>query len=106
LKDPGLVYLYHGQSRKREAALLAKNSIVVTTYQVLASNATYYAKKAGDDYCAPCEQVRWWRIICDKSHSLRKANPKKSAAVMNLVADHKWLLSGMHPLNDSFFFLL
>jgi hypothetical protein len=57
------VYYYHGRSRKREAALLAKNSIVVKTYQVLAFDATYHAKKAGEDYCAPCEQVRWWRII-------------------------------------------
>jgi SNF2 family DNA or RNA helicase len=96
------VYPYHGQSRKREAALLAQNSIVVTTYQVLASDATYHAKKADDDYCAPCEQVRWWRIICDESHSLREANTKKSAAVMNLVADHKWLVSGMRTLTNLF----
>jgi hypothetical protein len=55
---------YHGRSRNSEAALLAKNSIVVTTYQVLAFDATYHAKKApGDDYGAPCEQVRWRRII-------------------------------------------
>jgi hypothetical protein len=94
LKDPGLVYPYHGQSRKRDAAILAKNAIVVTTYQTLASDASYHAKKHGALYCAPCEQVRWWRIICDESHSLREANTQKSAAVMNLVADHKWLVSG------------
>ena len=90
------MYPYYGQSRKRDAILLAKNSIVVTTYQVLAKDASYHARKAGDDYCAPCERVRWWRIICDESHSLRNDNTIKSAAVMNLVADHKWLVSGMH----------
>jgi SNF2 family DNA or RNA helicase len=94
LKDPGLVYPYHGQNRKRNAATLAQNSIVVTTYQTLASDATYHAKKGGADYCAPCEQVRWWRIICDESHSLREASTKKSMAIMNLVADNKWLVSG------------
>jgi hypothetical protein len=58
------VYYYHDRRRKSEAALLAKNFIVVTTYQVLAFDATYHAKKApGDDYGAPCEQVRWRRII-------------------------------------------
>lgn len=81
--------------------MLAQNAIVVTTYETLASDATYHAKKGGADYCAPCEQVRWWRIICDESHSLRESNTKKSMAVMNLVADHKWLVSGT-PVNTSF----
>lgn len=91
------MYPYHGLRRTRDAALLAKNSIVVTTYQTLASDATYHANKGGLDYCAPCEHVRWWRIICDESHSLREANTQKSAAVLNLVADHKWLVSGLFP---------
>jgi hypothetical protein len=94
LSDPGLVYPYHGQSRKRDAKTLAKNAIVVTTYQTLASDATYHANKGGADYCAPCEQVRWWRIVCDESHSLRQASTKKSQACMQLVGDHKWLVSG------------
>ena len=94
LVDPGLVYPYHGQNRKRNAATLAQNSIVVTTYQTLASDATYHANKTGGAYCAPCEQVRWWRIICDESHSLREAGTKRSMAVLNLVADNKWLVSG------------
>ena len=37
LDNPGLVYPYHGQSRKRDADILAKKDIVVTTYQVLSS---------------------------------------------------------------------
>lgn len=101
LSDPGLVYPYHGQSRKRDAATLAENAIVVTTYQTLASDATYHAKKGGADYCAPCEQVRWWRVICDESHSLREAATKKSQACMSLVADHKWLVSGT-PVSTTF----
>jgi len=96
LKDPGLVYPYHGNGRKRNASTLAQNSIVVTTYQTLASDATYHAKKGGANYCAPCEQVRWWRIICDESHALREASTMRSMAVMNLVADHKWLVSGKY----------
>jgi len=100
LSDPGLVYPYHGQNRKCNAATLAQNSIVVTMFQTLASDATYHAKKAGDGYCAPCEQVHWWRVICDESRSLRDAHTQKSKAVMNLVADHKWFVSGM-PVNTS-----
>jgi DNA repair protein RAD5 len=96
----GLVYPYHGQNRKQNAGTLAPNAIVVTTYETLASDATYHANKAGTDYCAPCEQVRWWRIICDESHSLRDTSTQKSTAVMNLVADHKWLVSGTFDVHE------
>jgi len=95
LKEPGLVYSYHGGNRKRDPQLLAENAIVVTTYETLASDATYHKNKSNDEeYCPPCEQVRWWRIICDESHVLRNANNHKSKAVMDLVADNKWLVSG------------
>jgi SWI/SNF-related matrix-associated actin-dependent regulator of chromatin subfamily A3 len=76
--------------------MLAQNSIVVTTYETLSSDASYHACKSteGNDYTAPCEQVRWWRIICDESHVLRNASTKKTDAVLNLVGDNKWLVSG------------
>ena len=95
LKDPGLVYSYHGAGRKRNPLVLAANSIVVTTYETLTSDATFHASKSNDaNYCAPCEQVRWWRIICDESHVLRNGTSAKLNAVMSLVADNKWLVSG------------
>ena len=96
LKDPGVIYPYHGQDRNRDANILAQHSIVVTTYQVLASDATYHAKKAkaGSDYCPPLEQIRWWRIVCDEGHSLRESQTLRSIATMALHADHKWLVSG------------
>ena len=74
LQDPGSVYPYHGQGRKKDPNILASHSIVVTTYQVLASDATHHAKKAGAGYCPPLEQVRWWRVICDEGHSPREAS--------------------------------
>ncbi|CAB9523044.1 regulator of chromatin subfamily A member 3-like 1 [Seminavis robusta] len=101
LKEPGLVYAYHGQSRRRDPMLLAKNSIIVTTYEVIASDANYHAKKSQSaDYVAPLEQVRWWRIIADEGHSLRQGNTRRSEALLRIVADHKWLVSGT-PVNTT-----
>lgn len=57
---------YHGQNRKRNPIILSKNSIVVTTYNVVASDAFYHSAKGGANYCPPLEMVRWWRIICDE----------------------------------------
>ncbi len=71
LKDPGLVYSYHGPGRTRDASKLAQKSVVVTTYAILASDVFHHSQKSNDsNYCAPCEQVRWWRIICDGKNSL------------------------------------
>ncbi|KAG7339454.1 swf/snf family helicase [Nitzschia inconspicua] len=94
LVNPGLIYPYHGQNRKRDAKKLAEAEIVVTTYQVLASDATYHKQKGGKEYCAPLEQVRWWRIIADEGHSLTDRNTKRNHAVQALVADNKWIVTG------------
>lgn len=95
LKEPGLIYPYHGQNRKRDPNTLASNSIVVTTYDIVASDAfrqTMWSSVEG--YCPPLQQVRWWRIICDEGHLLRESNTRRSKAVLSLVADHKWIVTG------------
>jgi SNF2 family DNA or RNA helicase len=89
LKDPGLVYSYHGHNRNRDPMVLAKNGVVVTTYAILASDANHHAQKSKDpDYCAPCEQVRWWRIICDgkctKLNLARSRNRKRFLFMLKL----------------------
>ena len=102
LQNPGLVYPYHGQNRKRDANILAKNAIVVTTYQVLASDDTYHRSKSKDpsNYVPPVEQIRWWRIICDEGHFLRESNTKRNSSISNLVAQNRWLVSGT-PISTS-----
>ena len=61
LTDPGLVYPYHGQNRKRNPLILARNAIVVTTYETMKSDLTYHKRKSNEEgYVAPLEQVRWW----------------------------------------------
>jgi len=100
LKNPGLIYPYHGQTRVRDPDVLAQNAIVVTTYDVLASDDNHHRKKGGSSYCPPCETVRWWRIICDEGHHLRDSGTLRNRAISNLVADHKWLVSGT-PVNTS-----
>lgn len=96
LTEPGLVYAYHGGSRKRDPNLLAEKSIIVTTYETLASDKYYHSVKSGSsDYVPPLEMLRFWRIICDESHSMKDANSRNTKAVMDLIADHRWLVSGV-----------
>jgi len=66
LRNPGLLYSYHGCGRKRDPKILASSQIIVTTYETLAADKR--KKGAPADYVPPLEQVRWWRVICDESH--------------------------------------
>jgi SNF2 family DNA or RNA helicase len=74
--------------------ILAKNAIVVTTYATLSSDATYHKNKSKDTaYCPPCEQISWWRIICDESHTL-KGQTGQTGSVLDLCARNKWCVTG------------
>ncbi|KAL3926339.1 MAG: hypothetical protein SGARI_005642 [Bacillariaceae sp.] len=70
--------------------------------RVLASDTTYWASKSKDGaaYCAPLEQVRWWRIIADEGHSLREGSTNRNQAVQALVADNKWIVTGTPMSTD------
>mmetsp|Transcript_17991 Transcript_17991/g.26380 ORF Transcript_17991/g.26380 Transcript_17991/m.26380 type:complete len:1495 (-) Transcript_17991:800-5284(-) len=101
LKDPGLICSYHGTNREKNATILAKNAIVVTTYATLASDAFYHKNKSNSTrYCPPCEKIRWWRIICDESHTLKDGNTRNSIALGGLVGENKWCVTGT-PMNTS-----
>jgi len=94
------VYPYYGGQRIRNSTILSQNSIVVTTYNVLASDAFYHAKGGGPNYCPPLEMVRWWRIIADEGHCLKSNNTNTWKAVSNIVSDHKWIVTGT-PLSTN-----
>lgn len=101
IKNPGMVYTYYGQGRNRDPVALSQAAIVVTTYETLASDATFHARKSNDpDYIAPCEAIRWWRVFADEGHQCRYSNNGKSLALMKIVADNKWMVSGT-PVNTT-----
>jgi hypothetical protein len=96
LQNPDLVCKYYSPNRKRDSMELAMYPIVVTTYNVIKSDATYHAKKSSDpDYCPPLEQIRFWRVICEESHSMPAGFESR------IVSVHKWLVSG-DPVSDTF----
>jgi SNF2 family DNA or RNA helicase len=107
LKNPGLVYSYHGGSRKRDPEILASKSIVVTTYATLSSDDTYWRDKHEQSkswkkgkYVPPCEKVRWWRIILDESHAIKEKGTKHTRAVKNLQCEMRWCVTGT-PFNNN-----
>ena len=79
------VELHHGSRREVVPKRLAKNDIVITTYQLVASefkkNSTLF-------------KIRWKRIILDEAHIIRNHTGKISEAVCNLSARNRWALTG------------
>lgn len=88
------VYAYHSGNRVRDHNFLAQQDIVVTTYAVIASDATYWAKKGGASYVPPCEAVDWHRIVLDESHTIKAQNNKSTKAILAIKGRNKWCMSG------------
>ncbi|XP_051163895.1 transcription termination factor 2 isoform X2 [Leptopilina boulardi] len=81
-----LVELYHGQKREIVAKRLARNDMVITTYQLVSSE---FKKSSSILF-----KIRWKRIILDEAHVIRNHSGKISEATCNLSARSRWALTG------------
>ncbi len=98
-------YTYHGAGRvNMKAADFAQYDVVITTYQMLASD--YLPKGKGAK--APLRELRpnglysleWRRVILDEGHSIRNPASKGAAAVNALIARARWALTGTPIVNS------
>ncbi|KAF6118997.1 helicase like transcription factor [Phyllostomus discolor] len=81
-------YVYYGPDRIRDPALLSKQDIVLTTYNILTHD---YGMK-GD---SPLHNIRWLRVILDEGHAIRNPNAQQTKAVLYLEAERRWVLTGI-----------
>ncbi|XP_006874460.1 PREDICTED: helicase-like transcription factor [Chrysochloris asiatica] len=85
--------VYYGPDRIRDPALLSKQDIVLTTYNILTHD---YGTK-GD---SPLHSIRWLRVILDEGHAIRNPNAQQTKAVLDLEAERRWVLTGT-PIQNS-----
>ncbi|GFZ12847.1 DNA/RNA helicase protein [Actinidia rufa] len=84
------IYVHYGQSRPKDAKLLAQSDVVLTTYGVLASEfSTENADENGGLY-----SVRWFRVVLDEAHTIKSSKSQISMAAAALIADRRWCLTG------------
>ncbi|KAM5292811.1 LOW QUALITY PROTEIN: helicase-like transcription factor [Ctenodactylus gundi] len=86
-------YVYYGPDRIRDPALLSKQNIVLTTYNILTHD---YGTK-GD---SPLHSIKWLRVILDEGHAIRNPNAQQTKAVLDLEAERRWVLTGT-PIQNS-----
>lgn len=105
------VCLYHGADRIRDPVVLGQFDIVLTTYNILATE--------GCSEFSPLQKVNWLRIILDESHLIKSPSAQQTKAVVALKAERRWAVTGtpiqntardlfslmqflqLEPLNDS-----
>ncbi|KAK9460025.1 SNF2 family N-terminal domain-containing protein [Lipomyces oligophaga] len=91
-KASGLsVCVHHGASRITDESQLSRFSVVITTYQVIASESN----KKG-----PLFKLDWWRIILDEAHIIKNKAAKTSEACCQLHGMNRWVLTGT-PIQNS-----
>lgn len=89
-------YVHYGQSRPKDAKILAQSDVVITTYGVLASEfSTENADDNGGLY-----SVRWFRVVLDEAHTIKSSKSQISMAAAALVADRRWCLTGTPIQNN------
>lgn len=85
--------LFHGSNRTYRVKQLARYDIVITTYQIAASEF----KTNGCLY-----QVDWNRIILDEGHVIRNHKSKQSEAICSLHGKFRWVMTGTPIQNKEF----
>ncbi|KAA8550241.1 hypothetical protein F0562_001925 [Nyssa sinensis] len=90
------LYVHYGQSRPKDAKILAQSDVVITTYGVLASEfSTENPEDIGGLY-----SVRWFRVVLDEAHTIKSSKSQISMAASALVADRRWCLTGTPIQNN------
>ncbi|XP_030431203.1 helicase-like transcription factor isoform X2 [Gopherus evgoodei] len=87
------IYVYYGPDRSKDPAFLSKQDIVLTTYNILASD---YGSR-GDSLL---HRIKWLRVVLDEGHTIRNPNAQQTKAALNLEAQRRWILTGT-PIQNS-----
>lgn len=84
-------YAYHG-NRTSDIDELAKYDVVVTTYQIVASE--FSGRGIGKNGQSPLQLTNFFRIVLDEAHMIREQSTQQSKAICALSAQRRWAVTG------------
>ncbi|KAH7107286.1 SNF2 family N-terminal domain-containing protein [Auriculariales sp. MPI-PUGE-AT-0066] len=103
-------HVYYGNGRDAKPSLLENRDIVITTYQVVASEyQNFLAENATNEGASGSRKkkkydggligVKWRRVILDEGHTVRNPKTQQAKAVFALDAERRWVVSGTPIIN-------
>ncbi|KAF2243734.1 hypothetical protein BU26DRAFT_523326 [Trematosphaeria pertusa] len=93
------VLVHHGSNRTKSADKLKTYDVVVTTYQVLASEHASCGE-GPDGLKKGCFAVHWYRTILDEAHTIKNRNAKMTKACYDIRSHYRWCLTGTPMQNN------
>lgn len=90
------VLVHHGPNRTKRWQDLTKYDVVVTTYQIVASEF----KHTSETVKVGCYGFRWYRIILDEAHTIKNRSAKMTKACYALDSEFRWCLTGTPMQNN------
>ncbi|CDJ54033.1 DNA repair protein, putative [Eimeria brunetti] len=112
------VLQYYGPTRPRDPKVLAAYTIVLTSYQTLASDFRHPSKRMqggrglnGESHSAhtldlgsapesPIASIRFRRVILDEGHIIKNTSSLVNSACNSVEAHSRWILTGTPLQND------
>ncbi|KAJ3017989.1 hypothetical protein HKX48_003239 [Thoreauomyces humboldtii] len=103
------VLLYHGPGRTKDPVKLKSYDVVITTFQVIASECPKLSKPLKKDLDqtpkvlkegGPLFDVKWFRIVLDEAQTIKNKTTKSAIGCCELSAQLRFCLSGT-PIQNS-----
>ncbi|KAL8789347.1 MAG: hypothetical protein Q9195_006874 [Heterodermia aff. obscurata] len=83
------VTIYHGRGREIDPVLLADADIALTTYHTIVADVADTTDSESAIF-----RVKWFRIILDEAHVIRRMSTKLFRAASSLSSRYRWCLTG------------
>ncbi|KAF1941327.1 hypothetical protein EJ02DRAFT_455265 [Clathrospora elynae] len=93
------VLVHHGPNRTKSADKLKQYDVVITTYQVLASEHGACGE-GPSGLMKGCFAVQWYRTMLDEAHSIKNRNAKMTKACYEVRSHYRWCLTGTPMQNN------
>ncbi|KAG9201100.1 hypothetical protein G6514_006012 [Epicoccum nigrum] len=93
------VLVHHGPNRTKSADKLKQYDVVITTYQVLASEHAQCGD-GPDGLKKGCFAVHWYRVMLDEAHTIKNRNAKMTKACYDVRSHYRWCLTGTPMQNN------
>ena len=94
------VLVHHGSNRTKRSKDLEKYDVVISTYQIIASEHAASQMDKSDGLRVGCMGTHWYRIILDEAHTIKNRNAKSTQACYALRSVYRWCLTGTPMQNN------